>query len=166
MGGGAGLLVAIFAAISCFGALNGWLLVGGELTAAMASTGGLPHRAAERNARGAPIAGLMSCAVVSSIFLLLAFSRRGAAAFEFVALLSTTTSLVFFVICTLAALKAWGSGQLPKTRSTLLACLGALIFSMAALYSAGLESAVWGAACITAGYAWRRISLARRNASR
>lgn len=166
MGSGAGLLVTIFAAISCFGALNGWLLVGGELTAAMASTGGLPTRAAERSARGAPIVGLVSCAVISAIFLLLAFSRRGAAAFEFVALLSTTTSLVFFVICTLAALKAWRSGRLPKTRGTLFACLGALIFSMVALYSAGLESAVWGTACIAAGYAWRRVSLARRHASR
>ncbi len=166
MGSGAGLLLAIFAAISCFGALNGWLLVGGELTAAMASTGGLPNQAAKRNEGGAPIVGLVSCAVISAIFLLLAFSRRGAAAFEFVALLSTTTSLVFFVICTVAALEAWRVGRLPKTRGTLFACVGALIFSMVALYSAGLESAVWGAACITAGYVWRRSSLARRNASR
>jgi len=166
MGSGAGLIVAIFAAISCFGALNGWLLVGGELTAAMASTDGLPKRAAERNECGAPVAGLMSCAAISSIFLLLAFSRRGATAFEFVALLSATTSLVFFVICALAALQAWRSGRLPKTGSTLVACIGALVFSMVAFYSAGLESATWGAACIAAGYAWRRISLARRNDSR
>ncbi|MBM4234805.1 MAG: amino acid permease [Gammaproteobacteria bacterium] len=166
MGSGAGLIVAIFAAISCFGALNGWLLVGGELTAAMASTDGLPKRAAERNECGAPVVGLMSCAAISSFFLLLAFSRRGATAFEFVALLSATTSLVFFVICALAALQAWRSGRLPKTGSTLVACIGALVFSMVAFYSAGLESATWGAACIAAGYAWRRISLARRNDSR
>jgi hypothetical protein len=70
------------------------------------------------------------------------------------------------VICTVAALEAWRVGRLPKTRGTLFACIGALIFSMVALYSAGLESAVWGAACITAGYVWRRSSLARRKASR
>ncbi|MBM4192412.1 MAG: amino acid permease [Gammaproteobacteria bacterium] len=166
IGGGAGLLVAVFAAISCFGTLNGCLLVGGELTAAMASSDGLPKRLTERSERGTPIVGLVSCALVSMIFLLLAFSRRGAAAFEFVALLSTTTSLVFFVICTLAALQAWLSGRLPKTRGTLFACLGALVFSMVALYSAGLESALWGVACIAAGHAWRWVSLARRSASR
>ncbi|MFM8585186.1 MAG: hypothetical protein ACKOBU_01920, partial [Gammaproteobacteria bacterium] len=64
------------------------------------------------------------------------------------------------------ALQAWRSDRLPKTRSTMVACVGALVFSMVAFYSAGLESATWGAACIAAGYAWRRISLARRNASR
>lgn len=158
IGSGAGALVALFGAISCFGALNGWLLVGGELTAAMATTGGLPRQAASRSDRGAPVIGLISCALISAIFLLLAFSRRGAAAFEFVALLSTTTSLVFFIVCTLAALKAWQCGRLPKSRLTLFACVGSFVFSVVALYSAGAESALWGAACIAMGYAGRRAS--------
>lgn len=166
LGSGAGMIVGIFAVISCFGALNGWLLVGGELTAAMASTGGLPRHAATRSARGAAVVGLYSCATISAVFVLLAFSRRGASAFEFVALLSTTTSLVFFVICTIAALQARRIGQLPKAPSTLIACVGALVFSAVALYSAGLESAAWGAACIAVGYVGRRLSAARRPASR
>lgn len=166
MGSGAGALVTIFAVISCIGALNGWLLVGGELTAAMAATGGLPKSAAARSDRGAPVIGLISCALVSAVFVLLAFSRRGAAAFEFVALLSTTTSLVFFVVCTLAALRAYRNGRVPRRLSTLVACLGALVFSGIAFYSAGAESFIWGVTCIAAGYAWRRVSLARRNASR
>lgn len=158
MGSGAGITIAIFGAISCFGTLNGGLLVGGELTAAMAATGGLPKRAAQRSARGAPMIGLISGALISAVFVLLAFSRRGAAAFEFVALLSTTTSLVFFVVCTLAALQAQRAGRLPKSGALMMACIGALVFSAIAFYSAGIESATWGAVCIAFGYIGRRWS--------
>ena len=158
MGSGVGMIIAIFGMVSCFGTLNGLLLVGGELTAAMAATGGLPKRAAQCSARGAPVIGLIFCSLISAVFVLLAFSRRGAAAFEFVALLTTTTTLVFFVVCTLAALQARRSGQLPESRTLMIACLGALVFSAIAFYSAGIESATWGAVCIAVGYAGRRWS--------
>ena len=40
----------------------------------------------------------------------------------------------------------------------MIACLGALVFSAIAFYSAGIESATWGAVCIAVGYAGRRWS--------
>jgi len=48
--------VALFAAISAFGCLNGWLLVGGEVTLTMARDGVLPPGSARRRALARPSA--------------------------------------------------------------------------------------------------------------
>jgi APA family basic amino acid/polyamine antiporter len=56
-GGGAGKILALFAAISAFGALNGWVLLQGEMPYAMAKGGVFPAFLAKESARGAPGAG-------------------------------------------------------------------------------------------------------------
>ncbi|NCV85826.1 MAG: amino acid permease [Oxalobacteraceae bacterium] len=81
MGSGVGMIIAIFGMVSCFGTLNGLLLVGGELTAAMAATGGLPKRAAQRSARGAPVIGSVRSFSPQSRFIARGSSRRRGAPF-------------------------------------------------------------------------------------
>jgi APA family basic amino acid/polyamine antiporter len=62
-GGDAGKVLALFAAISAFGALNGWVLLQGEMPYAMAKGGVFPAFLAKESARGAPVrAHLLSAA--------------------------------------------------------------------------------------------------------
>ena len=54
-GDGAAALVAIGAAISCFGALNGWVLIGGQVPLAVAQDGLFPRAFARVSRRGTPV---------------------------------------------------------------------------------------------------------------
>ena len=56
----AATLVTLFAAISAYGALNGWILLQGELPCAMARDGVFPKVFARESRRGTPVFALVS----------------------------------------------------------------------------------------------------------
>ena len=158
LGNSAGLLVAVCAVFSCFGCLNGWLLIGAELPAAMCERGSLPPWFGVRNAHGVPIRSLMIGAIVTGAFVLMASTRVGIAAVNFATLLSTATILVMYLLCALAVLRFMRDGRLPRSSSLLIASVGAVIFSLWAFYGTGWESLGWGAVLITAGWPLHRMA--------
>ncbi len=148
----AGGFVALCAIVSCFGCVNGWILVGGELPAAMADAGALPAWFGARNAAGAPVRSVLVCAVATSLLVLMAYTRSGVAAHNFVALLAASTGLVIYVIASIAVFRFTRDGRLPKQRGLLLAGGVSFIFSFWALYGTGVEALGWGAVLIAAGW--------------
>jgi len=142
-GSGAAHIVAAFAMISALGALNGWILLQGEMPAAMAAGGVFPKMLAKVATNGVPVrAHILSSCLVTAVLALNA-SKTTVTLFTFVALLATTASLVMYLFVAAAALKLGG----VKRR---VAIAGG-IYSVWALYGAGIEANLWGAVLILAG---------------
>ena len=154
-GNTAGKLLAVFAAISGFGALNGWILLQGELPHAMAKTGVFPRVFARVSAHGTPgFAIFFSSALVTGL-ILMNYQKSMVGIFTFMILLSTTACLVLYALCSLALLRLQWTGQLAGAgKGTVpLAIVGAVAaaYSLWAIAGAGAEAVKWGAVLLALG---------------
>jgi APA family basic amino acid/polyamine antiporter len=162
-GGWAGLLIASAAAISCFGALNGWILIAGQFPQAVAKDGLFPRLFARESARGTPAPALLITAVVCSLMVLANYSHGMVAMFTFIVLLSTLSSVVAYLFCSMAdVVLARRSGRPVPWRDPILAC-AAFAFSLWAVIGAGADAAYWNLILLALGiplYAWqtRRVT--------
>ncbi|MGH9410144.1 MAG: APC family permease [Vicinamibacterales bacterium] len=159
-GTAAGTAVAVCAVVSCLGCLNGWLLLCGQLPAAMAEAGALPAWFGARNADGAPARSIVVGSVVSTLLTLMAYTKIGVGVYNFVILISTATNLVMYLLCTVAVFRLVRDGRVPQSAGLFAAAGGALVFVIWAFYGTGWESIAWGAALIAAG--WPLFVIARR----
>jgi basic amino acid/polyamine antiporter, APA family len=154
-GNAAGKILAVFAAISGFGALNGWILLQGELPNVMAKNGVFPRIFARDSARFTPTFSLIFSSGLVSILILMNFQRSMVSLFTFMALLSTTACLVLYLLCSLALLRLQWSGQMPapRGRTAALGIVGviATVFSLWAIVGAGREAVLWGGALLAIG---------------
>jgi APA family basic amino acid/polyamine antiporter len=98
-------LVTVFVVISCVGALNGWVLLQGEMPRAMAAKGILPRWLAQTDAGGTPVRALLVSAMIATLFVVMNGARSMQGLFEYMLLLSTSASLWVYLACSLAAFK-------------------------------------------------------------
>jgi APA family basic amino acid/polyamine antiporter len=155
-GPAAGVGMAVVAAISCFGTLNGWVLLVAQTTMAAAKDGLFPRVFARTDKRGTPWLGLLVSSVLASALIAANYTRSLVALFTFMVLLSTATTLLPYLITTLAWWRLDGAGASARRR---LVAAGALIFSIWALAGAGTEPLLWGAVLLLGGwpiYLWQR----------
>src|SRR5580692_6987916 len=159
-GDAAGKLLAVFAAISGFGALNGWILLQAELPSAMAKSGVFPRIFARESARRTPGFALFFSSGLVTLLILMNYQKSMVSVFTFMILLSTTACLVLYLLCSLALLRLQWTGQLgngpigvPRRGTAPLAAVGviATAYSLWAIVGAGLEAAVWGAVLLALG---------------
>ncbi|HEY6816065.1 MAG TPA: amino acid permease [Croceibacterium sp.] len=156
--GGPAALVAVFAIVSCVGALNGWTLIQGELVRTMAAQGLLPAWFGRTNARGVASRALIVSAVACSVLALINASGTLKALFEFLLLLATSASLWFYLAIAVAALRLGVSRP--------LAALG-VVFALATLWGAGIGASGLSLVLMVAGlplYWWARSSRKRGSA--
>jgi basic amino acid/polyamine antiporter, APA family len=150
-----GKLVAVFAAISAFGALNGWILLQGELPRAMAASGVFPRIFARESVHQTPGFGLCFGSAVATLLVLANYQKSMVGIFTFMALLSTTACLVMYALCSAALLRLQWQQKLGAARkgSVSLAIVGicATAYSLWAIVGAGKEAVLWGAALLLAG---------------
>ena len=151
----AGNLVALFAAISGFGALNGWVLLQGELPRAMAQDGVFPRIFAGQSARSTPTFALTFSSGLVSVLILANYQKSMVSVFTFMILLSTTACLVMYGVCCLALLRLQWTGRLGRarkhTRPLAVAGIAAALYSLWAIAGAGLEAMLWGCALLALG---------------
>ena len=164
-GVGAGNLVAVFAAISAFGALNGWILLQGELPRAMAIRGEFPGIFARESKHNTPGFGLCFGSVLATLLILATYQNSMVKVFTFMVLLSTTACLVLYALCSLALLRLQWTKELGAARrgEVPLAIVGILAtaYSLWAIIGAGAEAVLWGAALLLLGvplFYWFRSS--------
>jgi APA family basic amino acid/polyamine antiporter len=154
-GSSVGKLVAVFAAISAFGALNGWILLQGELPRAMAASGVFPRIFARESVHQTPGFGLCVGSAVATFLVLVNYQKSMVGIFTFMALLSTTACLVMYALCSAALLRLQWTQQLGAARrgSVPLAIVGiiATAYSLWAIIGAGADAVLWGAALLLAG---------------
>jgi APA family basic amino acid/polyamine antiporter len=156
----AGWFVALCAVVSCFGCLNGWLFLGGELPASMADRGNLPPWFGQRNAYDAPARSIVLGSAVTTALTLMAYTKVGIAAYNFAALLATATNLVMYLLCIAAVWQFMRTRRVPRSTGLVLSALASLVFVLWAFYGSGWEALGWGAALMVAG--WPLYRIARR----
>lgn len=160
----AGWLIAGVAAISCFGAVNGWTLIAGQFPQAVARDGLFPGVFARDSRFGTPARALLISAVINSVFVLANFSHGMVALFTFMVLLTTLSTVVAYLFCSMADIVlAHRSGKPLPRRDTVLAC-AAFGFAVWAALGAGQEAVYWNFALLIIGiplYVWQTRRSAR-----
>lgn len=159
LGDGAARLVALVAAVTCLGALNGWVLMLGQLPLAVARDGLFPAAFARVDAQGTPRAALLAGAALSSLLVLANYNASLVNLFTWAILLSTAASLLPFLVCALALLKL-EQARREQARPLLSLCAAlAALYAAYALYGTGAQALLWGAGLLLAGlpfYLWLR----------
>ncbi|HUA79435.1 MAG TPA: amino acid permease [Dyella sp.] len=153
-GSAAGIGIGVIATISCFGALNGWVLLQAQTTLAPAQDGLFPKPFARLDKRGTPWFGLWASSILASALIVSNYTRSLVALFTFTILLSTAATLLPYLITVLAW---WRIDQNSRWRR--LVALGALAFCVWALIGTGAETLMWGGVLVLAGlpiYVWQR----------
>ena len=153
-------LAAVGIAIAAIGGLNSNLLCAGELGYSMALRGDLPRYLARTSQTNTPVISLLVGSALTIVLVLFNTSKSTADLFMFVILLTTTSTLVVYVVGAFAAL---------RTRPSILATLAiaaSILFSLFAFYGAGLEANLWGVALLAAGLALRWLMHWRAGSNR
>ena len=154
-GGTGAALVALAAAVSGFGALNGWILLQGEVPYVMAKNGVFPKVFASTSRRNTPVVALVSGSVLVTILVFLNAGDTSVRVFTFMVLLATSACLVMYLVCCLALLKLQWQGRLGAARrgTAGLAAVGLIgvAYSLWAIAGAGTEASLWGVVLFAAG---------------
>ncbi|MDP2042340.1 APC family permease [Algoriphagus sp.] len=148
-----GYFVAAGACLASFGALNGWILLQGQIPYSMAKDGLLPKALAYKNPTGAPSVGVIVSSVFISILLLFNISKGFSGLYEFMVLLTTTTSLAFYFGAVLAYGYFSFRGQLgfKWTFGSILYTFLGLGFSAWIFFGAGLDAVILGVLALLFG---------------
>jgi basic amino acid/polyamine antiporter, APA family len=161
-GAGFGHAFAATAVVACFGALNGWVLVQGQLPLAAARDQVFPAAFARTDERGTPQSGLVIGSVLASLLVLANYRKDLVGLFTFSILLSTAATLLPYVVCSAAELRrltrADARGGMRDALGGTIAAF-ALVFSLFAMAGTGIESLAWGLVLVGAGlpvYLWAR----------
>jgi APA family basic amino acid/polyamine antiporter len=153
--------VALGAIVSTFGALNGWILVQGQVPLAAARDRLFPHIFSHENKKNVPAIGIIISSVLISGLMLMNFTKGLTDTFQFMLLLSTVTVLVPYLFSAasygliLLQNKLWKKTVITKV----LLALIAFIYSMWAVAGSGQESVYWGFIGLMAGipfYVWMK----------
>jgi basic amino acid/polyamine antiporter, APA family len=161
IGGAGGQIVALGAAISCFGALNGWALMAAQLPMAAAADGLFPAVFGQLSGRGTPARGMIVAGVLATALVAMNYSRGLVALFTFIILLCTLSTLVPYVFCSLAVWLMPGQPR-PRGGAALVSVL-AFVYAMFAIGGAGAETVFYGFLLLLAGlpvYVWLRRTAA------
>ena len=146
----AGTLVVVFAAISCLGALNGWVLLQGEVPLSLARRGVFPRWFGAVNGRGMPVRAQIIGAFLSVGLIAANYTRGLTELFGFMALLATAATLVLYLIAALSALRLIAIGRLRGGLLTAITAVGG-VYAVWTLYGAGYEATAWGAVLLATG---------------
>ncbi|MFV3306856.1 amino acid permease [Pseudomonas sp. NY15181] len=156
-------LVAGGAVIACLGALNGWVLLQGQIPVAPARDGLFPESLGKLNKNGAPANGLLASGLLVTALVMVDGHGELVEVFNVIILLGTMTGVVPYAFCTAALLQLLAvkpDSFSPRSRPQVLAigCLG-FLYSLWALYGTGEQAIFWGFLVFMAGipmYTWRQ----------
>ena len=125
---GSAALIAACAMLAAIGALNGWVLLQGEVPRAMALTGTLPAWFARSNAAGVPVGTMLVSSALACLLVLSQLGEGLAQVLEFTITLTTATSLWLYLAIAVAAL---------RLRIAPAAAALGLIFSLLVMWGTG-----------------------------
>ncbi len=145
-GSGGNLIIALAATISVFGALNGWILIQGQMPQAIAKDGLFPSVFAKENKRGTPALGIVISSALATLLIIMNYSGGLLEVFEFMILVSTVSVLIPYLFCSVSYVLLVKNSEGKKVLSIGIALLASLtfLFSLFALIGSGFESVFWG----------------------
>lgn len=147
-GHGAKYWVSAGAAIAAFGALNGFILVQGQVPFAMAKDKLFPSFFGRQNKKGVPMNGVIVSSLIITLLMFMNNSKDLANQFKLLILLSTFFTLLPYLFTTVSYLiiraKQSTTFKKSKTISAILLSIVAFSFSMWMIIGAGQEIVYWG----------------------
>lgn len=146
-------IVGFAGTISAFGALNGWILVMGQVQQATANDGLAPGVFKRTNKNAMPAVGLLISAVLITFLIVTNYSGGLLKVFEFMILVSTVSVLIPYLLCAFAygAIVRKVTPSKALSIDTILIIVLASIFSLYALFGSGYDSVFWGLLFLVAG---------------
>lgn len=148
LGSWGGLLIAAAAMIACFGTLNGWTLLAGQIPLAAARDDLFPKPFARLTSRGTPAVSLVVSSILVSILLMMRYGASLVDQFTFIILLATLASLIPYLFTSVAELillmrepQKVNPARLKK--SLILAIIG-FLFTFWAIAGAGQDIVFYG----------------------
>jgi APA family basic amino acid/polyamine antiporter len=165
VGSVAGSAVALFAAISALGALNGWVLCSGEVPLKLARDNAFPAWFGKTTGRGTPVRAQVLAAIVATVLIGMNYSRSMTGIFALLTLISVMSTLVLYTGSTAGALVMLARRKLQGTVLGICAAVG-LVFSLWTYWGAGLEATLWGVALLASGIpVWLLVRRSRGGSS-
>ena len=158
-GRGASMAMAAAMAVSCLGALNGWILVQGQIPLAAARDKLFPAVFARVDSNDTPRVGLVIGSVLATLLVVANFNSTLVGLFTASILLATAAALLPYLVCA-AAMFVLEPREPDARQWRRLAAALAFVFSAWALYGTGAQALEWGAGLLVAGlpvYAWMRM---------
>jgi APA family basic amino acid/polyamine antiporter len=162
----AGYAVGAGAAISCFGALNGWIMLQGQIPLAAARDGLFPAVFGKTSSRGTPVLGILLSSGLVTVLISMNYTKGLVEQFSFIILLAALNTLVAYTLSSLGQLMIYIKerdrfrGQ-RLMGSSIIAVL-AFCYSVWAIAGAGRDIVYLGFLLLVAGIpvyvwiAWRR----------
>lgn len=140
--------IAAGALVATAGTINGLIFSCGQMPAAIAADGLAPRWFAKASKNGTPYLALILSSAFAAGLLALNYSRGFLSAFEFLLKMSTSLSLFYYLVVSLAELrhsarKAWSWAA--------IALIG-IIYALFAAFGSGVEVLLWGVALMAAGF--------------
>lgn len=154
-------LVAAGAAIAAFGALNGWILIQGQIARATAIDDLFPSIFKRDNSNGVPIWGLIIGSVLTSVVMLMNYTDGLVEQFRFIILLTTLCSLIPYLFSAAAYVLIALENLTPGKNPVAIHVLGgvAFLFTLWAIFGSGERTVFWGTLLLLGGtpfYVWMK----------
>ena len=146
-GQGAKYWVSAGVAISAFGALNGYILIQGQMPYAVAKDELFPKIFTRKNKQGVPVYGIVISSIFVSLFMAMNYTKGLVEQFQFLILLTTSTILIPYVFCTASyLLMRLRVKDITKNMITSAIVLAALtfLFCIWIMLGLGYETVFWG----------------------
>lgn len=153
--------VAAGAIVSTLGALNGWILLQGQMPMAAARDKLFPVLFNKKNSKGVPALGIVIGSILISGLMMLNFTNGLNDMFTFMALMTTLTVLIPYLFSAtsygimILQEKFWKRDLI----SQLIIAALAFLFSLWAVVGSGQETVYWGFIAILSGipfYMWMK----------
>ena len=155
-------IIGLGAVISCVGALNGWTLLQGQISMAMAENKLFPQLFAKKNMRGVPAKGMIATSILISLILLLTSDSNLIHQFDTIILIATLSSLIPYFYTAIGALllyKKYRTNLQSTVKYAIIAIVGG-IYSFWAIIGTGQTIITYGAMIVILSlpiYTWIRL---------
>ncbi len=163
-GNGAAAIMAAAMAVSCVGALNGWILIQGQIPFAAARDGLFPAIFAKVDKSQTPRIGIVIGSALATALVVANFNGSLVSVFTASILLATAAALLPYLV---SAAALWRLEQQTVKRAAwrIPVAILALIYSVWALIGTGGEALLWGAGLLLAGVPVYAVMRQRKTAA-
>ena len=140
-----GVIIAAGAVISCFGALNGWILLQGQIPRAAAKDNLFPKPLAVLSARHTPDRALIVSALMMTALLTLTIHQGLVAQFTFIIKMAVLATVIPYLLTTVAQMVLAQRGEAGKVSGwqMVVACL-AFLYSFWAIIGSDMDTVYYG----------------------
>jgi APA family basic amino acid/polyamine antiporter len=144
-------IIAAAAVTATVGALNGWILIQGQLPLAAASDRLFPAVFGRTNRRGAPIYGIALSSVLASAVLFLKFSESLVDKFTFMMTLSTLSALAPYLLSAVSLLVLLRTSARVRAGSKEITAVLSIVFCIWVIFGCGMDVIFYGVILLLVG---------------